>query len=72
MLALVVHNHGISIFVWVAGDLVLGKYSDDNWYRARVVSLIRHQVTDHVIGAELLYVDYGNSEETPFDRFGFL
>ncbi|GAA5856749.1 hypothetical protein JCM8547_008820 [Rhodosporidiobolus lusitaniae] len=46
------------------GDLVSAKFSEDNsWYRARV-RRSNHAKKE----AEVVYVDYGNSETVPFSR----
>lgn len=59
--------------------MVLANYSqDETWYRARV----RHVVSkksdkddadkDVLVGADVVYFDFGNSEMVPIDRFVFL
>ena len=59
---------GPTFATFIVGDLVLGKFTDGCWYRARVLAVIRNTATNEVAGADLLYFDYGNKDRTPVDR----
>ncbi|XP_071137588.1 RING finger protein 17-like isoform X1 [Mytilus edulis] len=49
------------------GDMVLSKFKDDKWYRARVRD-VNEGNTNKSTMVEVLYIDFGNSQKVPLDR----
>lgn len=51
-------------------ELMLAKYNvDENWYRARVLSVAMDtSTTPSQLKAEVYYMDYGNTDTVPFNQ----
>lgn len=50
------------------GDLILAKFKDHRWYRARVRDVTPGETEESTI-IEVIYIDYGNSEKITQDRY---